>query len=164
MTPLATDEAGGSRAQKIAGLRQLIDALAADETIPLPYELDDSAIHWYVLRDREAAAAVVQGLPCAWQKTVRDGDDPDGGSLDMAGTLGGPAGLDVKVTVNRSAVCHRRVVGTEEVEVDEVVTPAVVKKVKETRDVVVWNCRPILSAQPDSLAAVTPVTEPGVAA
>lgn len=157
MTPLATDEAGGSRAQKLAGLRQLYDLLAADETIPLPYEVDDSAIHWFVLGDKEAAAAVVQGLPCTWQKSVRDGDDPDGGRLDMTGTLGGPSGLKVQVTVQRRAVCTRRVVGTREVEVDEVVTPAVTKKVKETRDVIVWDCQPLLT--PVSAGAVTPDTE-----
>jgi hypothetical protein len=87
------------RAQYIAGLRILADRLEAGQDIPLPYHGDDAPVSWYVLASRDKAAAVTRGLPCTWRKEIRDAAEPADAYLDLTGTLGGPSGLRVKVTV-----------------------------------------------------------------
>lgn len=45
---------------------------------------------------------------------------------------------------SREQVCKAKVVGTKEVEREQIVTPAVTEIVTETVDVVEWECEPLL--------------------
>jgi len=86
---------------------------------------------------RGRLAATARALPCpSWDKTVSES------FMRMAGKL---AGLKVELVAERDAVCTRVVTGTEEREVEKVITPAVVEKVTETVDVVTWDCQPVLA-------------------
>jgi hypothetical protein len=152
------DQGPDSRAQKIAGLRQLADALAANPDMPLPYFGSSQPLPWYLLDDKDAAATVVRALPCAWKKDVDDI------GLRLAATVGGPDGLKVEVVVKRDAVCTRRVVGTEIKKVTKVITPAVMEEVEEPAEIIERICEPILKStepetRPDDATAVTAASD-----
>lgn len=127
------------RARYIDGLRVLASVLESNEGIPLPYHGSgtDITMHFLFGSDpREAMAAAAKALPCNWTKEVRDGGEY-GEYFDLLGAVGG---LKVRLTAYRDAICKRVVVGTEMQDVDEVITPAVTKKVKKPVDIVEWDC------------------------
>ncbi|HEV2376208.1 MAG TPA: hypothetical protein VGS19_29065 [Streptosporangiaceae bacterium] len=128
------------RAAYIDGLRQLATALEDHPELPLPFDGRSDEISWYMQDDKDTLAAAVRALPCTFAKRVWDSDNSQA-YLELTGRI---AGLKVKLNAWRDAVCTRRVVGTEEREVEKVVTPAVVEKVTETVDVVEWDCGPLL--------------------
>lgn len=129
------------RADYIEGLRQLAAVLEANPEIQMPISGGISASSALVIRagdTREDLAAAARAFPCAWAKsTSGDGDQ----WLDLNGQL---AGLHVQLYADREAVCTRRVVGVEDREVEEVVTPAVTRKVTKPVEIVEWDCGPIL--------------------
>lgn len=132
------------RAAYTAGLRQLADALDAHPEIPLPYDGHDGPITIQFLfgaDPRAEMAAAVRALPCAWRKDARDDQ-----YFDLNGNL---AGLKLHLVAFRDEVCTRRVTGTEEREVEEIVTPAVIRKVTKPVEVVEWTCEPILAPRQD---------------
>lgn len=132
------------RAGYIAGLRQLADALEAHPELPLPYDGTTGALTMQFLHDdpRAAMAAAARALPCQLDKVINNYDDmPQGGYLYLRGKL---AGLRVELVTYRDAVCT--IAGYEDREVNEVVTPAVVKKV--TKPMPVWECAPVLAPRP----------------
>lgn len=133
------------RTEYAAGLRMLADLLEAHPEIPLPYD--------------------GSGDSPGQRLTIFDlsGDDPKATARAFARVMPGPIkkeylqdslylqtslrGLRLQLGVTRSAVCERRVIGTEEVVIPaEPAQPAVPQRV-ETRDVVVWDCAPILADQ-----------------
>lgn len=130
------------RAAYVAGLRQLADALDAHPEIPLPWYGAESrspviiGFHGADEDVRKRMAAAVRAMPSCWSK------DPDEKWLNLNGQL---AGLHVQLYASRDAVCTRRVVGTEEREVEEEVRPAETRKVRKQVDVVEWDCGPILN-------------------
>lgn len=129
------------RAAFIDGLRVLAAALEANPEIPLPYHGSSAALTFHFLDGdaRAEMAAAARALPCKWDK--RPWESNGAAYFDLRGKI---AGLRVELTAYRDAVCTKRVVGTEEREVEKVVTPAVVEKVTETVDVVEWDCGPLL--------------------
>lgn len=127
-------------------MRQLMDALEANESIPLPYHgrITPLAIYFNGLDDaRRRLATAARAIPCKWSKTA---DDKPAGStawLEMDGVLGA---LRVKLLAVRDDVCERVVLGTEEREVEEVVRPAETRTITKPVEVVEWRCHPIMSA------------------
>ncbi len=155
-----TQEAPTKRQRYIDGLRVLASVLEEHPEVDLPYNGDTSPIAFYFLSGadpRAEMAAAARALPCAWRKRVRD--DGDGtGVFKLTGEL---AGLRVEMTAYRDAVCKRVVVGTEDREVEEVVTPAVTRTVTKPVEIVEWECGSLLAPLP---AAEPMAIEAGAAA
>jgi len=130
--------AADDRAAYIDGLRQLAGVLEEHEEIPLPFSGSITPLQTGFYGDgaREQMAAAVRAMPGKW---VKDASDK---WLNLTGQL---AGLRIELYAERDAVCTRVVTGTEEREVEKVITPAVTEKVTETVELVEWDCSPILA-------------------
>ena len=132
------------RAKYIEGLRQLAAVLQAHPEIPLPTQGNLLAIGICFMdgdgSDRERMAAAARAFPCDWGKRIRDGGEVSYFELD--GLLAG--GLKVSLSAFRETICTRKVVGTEDHEVEVVITPAVTQKVVKPVEVVEWTCGPVL--------------------
>ena len=132
------------RADYIAGLRLLADALERSPEVPLPYEgiATDMTFHFLHGDDPKAAmAACARALPTSFTK------DADGKYFDLHGKL---AGLRVNLVAFRAEVCERVVTGTRQVEIEEPDPEALAAVPTVTRIEVVedveWVCSPILAA------------------
>lgn len=137
------------RASYIDGLRALADVLEDHPEVPLPYHGHGCEISINFLSGpdpRERLAAAARAFPCDWRKDAWEA--PDGGAayFDLLGKL---HGLRLKLAAYREAVCTRVVTGTEDREVEEVVTPAVTRTVTKPVEVVQWVCAPVLAPAKD---------------
>jgi hypothetical protein len=136
------------RERYVDGLRVLASVLEQNENIPLPIQGHSSTLTMmFYGKDeaiREAMAAAARAFPCNWEKRVSGGGESSE-YFDLLGTLGA---LRVELTAPRKAVCKRVVVGTEEQEVEEVVTPAVTRKVTKPVEIVEWDCGSLLAPRP----------------
>jgi hypothetical protein len=138
-----TDGTATARAEYIAGLRELADALEAHPELQLPYNgrPGGSAINVIpVDHEREQLAAWARVLP--GQKDKK----PRGEYFDLVGAF---RGLHIKVICTRDEVCERVVVGEREV-TEEVPDPealAAVPRITVTRteEEVEWVCGPLLA-------------------
>lgn len=132
------------RGAYIQGLRMLADALEANPDAQLPADGRVLSLAFTFWGDdaREQMAAVTRALPCAWRKETDDGGDGERAYFHLSGSL---AGLRIKLTAYRDAVCTRVVTGTEEREVEEVVRPAETRKVTKPAEVVEWDCGSLLA-------------------
>lgn len=54
-------------------------------------------------------------------------------------------GVSLEIWTGRDDICEGVVVGTETVEVERIIQPAVVEKVTEERDVIEWRCAPLIT-------------------
>ena len=128
------------RASYIDGLRALADILEEHREVPLPYHGDGTAItisrFLSVADPRAEMAATARAFPVRWRKEVRDD------YFDLRGEL---HGLKLHLVAYRDAVCTRVVTGTEEREVEEVITPAVTRMVTKPVEVVEWVCGSVLA-------------------
>jgi hypothetical protein len=127
------------RAAYIGGLRVLATVLELHPEVPLPYEGDLGEINWFLGNDRDQVAAIARAIPCTWDKRIWGKEDEH---FELKGCLAG--GLTLSLNANRAAVCTRRVVGTEDREVEEVVTPAVKRTVVKPVEIVEWDCGSLL--------------------
>lgn len=136
------------RAKYIDGLRILAAVLEQHPGIPLPRTGDAAEpVRFSFLNGdepRQVLAAAARAIPCTWRKEATDADERGRwpGYFDLYGQLGG---LHLKLRAERDVVCTRRVVGTEDREVDEVVTPAVTRTVVRPVEVVAWECDPLMA-------------------
>jgi hypothetical protein len=132
------------RAAYIDGLRQLASVLERNPEVQLPSDGRTLPLAWTFWGGdaREQMAAVARALRCAWQKEVTVEDEEFPAYFRMAGDL---SGLQVQLTAYRDAVCTRVVTGTEDREVEEVVTPALTRKVTKPVEVVEWRCESLLA-------------------
>ena len=136
------------RAAYVQGLLMLASLLEEHEELPLPYEgsASDMTFHFLGGGDpRAAMAAAARALPVTWRKDALDGDGAS--YFELRASL---AGLRIKLTAYRDAVCTRVVTGTREV-TEEVPDPdmlAAVPRVEITRTVedVSWDCEPLMTA------------------
>ena len=149
MTAAAADFPRNERALYIDGMRELMDALEANPSIPLPYQGTGMAMTFHFLmtadpRAEMAAAAVA--LPCDWRKVPREFDSGPA-YLDLQGAI---RGVQVTLTAFREDVCRRVVTGTREVTrtVKDPDALAQVPEVEitETVEDVTWECGPLLAA------------------
>ena len=134
-----TDNA--ERAAYIAGLRQFADLLENDPGLSLP---DTRRIDWYLFagdagdtEQKRLAADLVRRLPGQFDKCELDRLFCFRGSIE---------GLGLEVTVDRSAVCRRVVVGTKTVKKPDPAAPLIEVEVDEVE----WQCEPLLA---DAVAA-----------
>ena len=147
----ATGLEAARRAAYTAGLRALADVLDKHPEVPLPYAGDLGAIDFYFTScddPRAAMAAAARAIPCKWDKRTT----ANGSFFYLSGHL---AGLRIDLTANRDDVCERVVVGVEDKEVEEEVTPAVVRKVTKPVEVVEWRCGSVLAPRPATQAGGT---------
>jgi hypothetical protein len=136
------------RAASIAALRdlgaayiKLAGAIEAHDAIPAPYPSTFRGA--YILlctQTAEELAAAARAMPWTLRKEATDK------YLELHADLGG---LDVQLYAARGKVC--KIVGYEDREVEETVRPAVTEKV--TRSMPVWECAPLLAADPAASAA-----------
>jgi hypothetical protein len=144
----AARKIAAERAGYVAGVRALADVLEEHDEIPLPR----AKILWSFLSDPDARARMAltaRLLPCTWTKNPWEGSSGTG-YFDMNAKL---HGLNLELGAYREQVCERVVVGTEDREVEEVVTPAVVKTVTKPVEVIEWRCHPILAPAADETPA-----------
>jgi hypothetical protein len=142
------------RAKYIEGLRAFASILELHPELPLPVygrTLPMTMGFWGETARGDLTAAA-RAFPCAWRKEVRDSEDGSPSYFDLESSL---AGLAVKLTAYREAVCTRVVTGTEEHEVDEVVTPAVTRKVTKQVETFEWDCGTLLGPRPAAAPAFT---------
>lgn len=134
------------RHQFSQGLRDIADWIDRNPELDLPYGVGSGACRAAtfsigILGDEETIperfAAAVKALGAARSKVS------DSGYMRVERTFA--PGLVVDVWTTREQVCEAVVVGTEEVEREEVVTPAVTRTVTEKRDLIEWRCSPILT-------------------
>lgn len=136
------DTTNDVRAEYIAGLRALADALEQHPELMLPYTGRlSSPMNVIPLGDeqRPQLTAWARALPGKREKQERDQ------YLDLIGAF---HGLGIKVICDRDEVCERVVVGTETV-TKTVKDPAALAAVPEVEvteevEVVEWRCRPLL--------------------
>lgn len=125
---VSTDE----RTKLIADLRSLADFFESTPALTNPY-LRLHAIVYVQPEDFASAASALGG------QRKKDADDK---YFSVIRSIGGAS---VEVYTNRDEVCERVQVGTETVEVEEVVTPAVTKTVTVEQPVYDWECGPLLA-------------------
>ncbi len=128
-----------ARHDYIEGLRQLADILETTPGLQLPVDgqLFPISISFWTSTAREDMAATVRSFPgVIWAKQA------DGAYFRLDGKL---AGLHIQLAAYRDAVCTRKVTGTEELEVEEIITPAVTRKTVKTVEVVEWDCQSLLA-------------------
>jgi hypothetical protein len=138
------------RNETIAGLRALADMLAEHPELPVPIGVDLSVFireegeytdpdlgEWKVTKtEAEKLAEVARALPGRVEK------EQDDSFVRVIKNL--PGGVTYRALASRDEVCTRKVVGTETVEVpDYERTPT--KKVE--REIVEWECEPILAGK-----------------
>lgn len=164
MTDTLTAEADSTGSQPpserdryIDGLRVLASALENNPEIPLPVTGRGASrilIMFHGDDARMTLATAARALPCSWDKRVSGGGESTE-FFDLLGTVGA---LTVELTALREAVCERIVTGTEEREVEEVVTPAVTRVVTKEVETVEWRCGSLLA--PRQLAVDAPEAIP----
>jgi hypothetical protein len=142
------------RAGYIDGLRALADVLEEHPEVPLPYEGASTELTFMFLTGdmRGDLAATARAIPCSWRKGGSDATEKYPAYFDMRGEL---HGLRLHLTAFREAVCTKVVKGTEDREVEEVVTPAVTRKVTKPVEIVEWECHSILAPAADETEAAT---------
>lgn len=118
-----------------AGLRRIADLIDEHSDLPLPYEGTTTRLLWF-LDTPEQLNIVSKAMGGHREKDIGDG---------FAGLKGAIDGVRINALVPREQVCTRRVVGTETVEVPDPAALAAVPKVAVEREVVEWDCHPILA-------------------
>lgn len=137
------------RQKYIDGLRALADILESNPAIQLPTHgtLLPLLIPFTRGQDvRERMAAAARAFRCNWAKSVDESEDGKSAYLNLDGQLNG---LKVQLYAQRDAVCTRRVIGTEQREVETTIIPAVTEKITKEVEIVEWDCTPILAPARD---------------
>lgn len=130
-----------ARAEYIAGLRAIADALEADENLPLPFEGNTSSGTVFC-ETREEIAAWSRVMTGEKRKHIDEDSRLYGFKLN-----GQVHGYTLDLRIDRNEVCRRVVTGTREV-TETVPDPDVeVPTVEVTRTVenVEWVCEPLLA-------------------
>jgi hypothetical protein len=142
------------RERYIDGLRVLASVLETHPKIRIPHqgsgELAAMTLGFWGDDARERLAEAARAFPCAWRKNVRDSEASGAAYFDLHGQLGS---LHVTLTAYRDSVCRRVSTGTKDREVEEVVTPAVTRKVVKPVETFEWECAPVLAGLPERTPA-----------
>src|SRR6266404_5810505 len=133
------------RARAVA-LTALADRLDAHPEATAPYHVPDREINIYctgAADQRAVMAATARAIGCTWAKKPWEANGT--AYFDLVGDF---HGITITITAYRDQVCECVVTGTENREVDEVITPAVpavTRKVTKPVEVITWRCSPILA-------------------
>jgi hypothetical protein len=153
----ASTEPRDERALYIQGMRDLMDALEASPSIPLPYQgrADTIALTFHFLNGadpRAEMAAAARALPCDFRKEPKDYGDVS--YLDLAGAI---RGVRIRLVAYRDAVCTRVVTGTREVtrtvQDPEALAQVPEVEITETVEDVTWECGSLLAPAADDAPA-----------
>lgn len=134
----AREAATNTRSALIQGLRDLADALEQHPGIPEP-----APVSVNIFLDDDATvqmAAIRRAIGGTWEKEATD-------RFFWIRKRFGPVSLEVNAY--REQVCTRVVVGTETVEVPDPAAP----KVTVEREIVRWDCSPLLDDEPQQAAS-----------
>lgn len=138
-----------TRAEFVKGLRDVAAWIEANPQVPLPSPAQNGVplrISVPVLSWRDGVGDI--DVPAAFAEAVKalgGTREKDAGDHYMKVTRAFGPGLELYVWTTRDEVCEAVVVGTETVEVEKVITPAVTETVTEERDVIEWRCAPVLA-------------------
>ena len=135
ITDDATTDVDTTRADFIAGLRDLADFYEAAPDFPVPFEAkfdDSSQYHLHGIDGPDQLATLTRMLG---GRRTKDADEH---AVHITRRFG--PGVVVELYVSREEVCERRVVGTETVEVPDPDAP----KITIEREIVEWVCAPVL--------------------
>lgn len=141
------------RAEYIAGLRQLADALEQHPELNLPFNGRTPESNIFVTT---AGGGDPRGQVAAWARVLPGRKDKRerGEYLDLHGAF---RGLHIKVIANREAVCEKVVIGTEtvtEIVPDPVYIASAPMIERETeREIVEWVCPPSILADAEPVGA-----------
>lgn len=124
-----------TRAAFVAGLRAVADFLDDHPDFPTPSTYSIPAF-------QSGAWTPADFARCASMLGGTRSKDANDNWIEVRRPFGP---LTLVVFSSRDAVCEKRIVGVETVEVDEEVTPAVTRKVTVEREIVEWDCKPVLS-------------------
>lgn len=105
-------------------------------------DADSLTIYVYGERQRERVAELIAAVGGKWDKDV------SGTQLQLSQIIAGS--FRVRLWIDRDQVCVAKVVGTEEVEVTDYEAVGELPKKKITRDVIEWECAPLLSGAEQS--------------
>lgn len=126
------------RAEYIAGLRALADALESDPGLTVPFSGSAASDLSVFIETKEELQHWVRVMPGRKDKQVDDGDDNWG--FRLAGAI---RGLHVLVYAPRDEVCTARIVGTKTVERR---IPIDYQTVTEEVPEVEWDCGSLLAS------------------
>lgn len=144
-----TETAVTTTAERMAFVAELLAGLPADLPAPCVFAYSNGTVEvtWQVLHDEAETQlptmlAVRRAIGGQWEKK------PWGDRFDISQQVND--WLTVEVYAHRDVVCTRRVVGTEQFTV-----PAVEAQPErtETREIVEWDCHPILGDEPAAVAS-----------
>ena len=140
-----------------AGLRAVASFLDDHPEVPLPL-LDSHTDHMFTtmaiyLVDESTARAELTAIARAM------GTANKAASGDRFQVYRDFHGIRVMAQAPRDQVCTRVVTGVEDREVEEVVTPAVVRKVRKPVEVVEWRCEPLLAPVADGVQEPVPLAK-----
>jgi hypothetical protein len=127
---MLTEAQQKDREDFIQGLRDLADWYEASTEVKAPWYLSASIY----MDDKEEARAVAKSSQGGIDKIYMDGD------LTLRKEFGDVVRFSARA--DRKTVCTAKVVGTEEVEVPDYSVPTPTKK--EVREVIEWQCDPLL--------------------
>lgn len=130
------------RATFVAGLRALADHYETTDQ-QLPFRSAEIVL---IENDREQFAAEVRTMGGSRSKRATDG-------LYEVTRDFGPY-VVLRLIASREEVCEAVVVGTETVIEDEIIEPAVTRRVERQRDKIEWRCAPVL-AERDQIGAMS---------
>lgn len=132
-----------TRAEQVAGIRELADWLEAHPEVPIPHELTGNDYSYVLIMTlsvddpKATLAAIARALPGDVKK------DADSSQFEIEGRVGG---INVKAIAQRNEVCERVVVGTREITRTipdpRVAVPEI--EVTETIEDVKWVCTPLM--------------------
>lgn len=133
----------GNRDRFTAGLRAVAAFLDDHPEVPLPYLGSPPELMIYLHGDGQRArlAAITRAMGNVTKTPVSYSDGAERFQVQREFD-----GIALVAQATRDQVCTRVVTGTEDREVEEVVTPAVTRKVTKPVEVVTWECLPILAA------------------
>lgn len=139
----STDAERDERRAFCGGLRELADVLERGVNIPLPSPNANA----FPSSAKEFAAAVRE-IPGRLDKRTW-GESMGTPHMEVSRKFGP---ITFSLSTPRSKVCTPKVIGTEKVEVEEVVKPAVTEKKLVERDVIQWECEPLLGCTGEDAA------------
>lgn len=132
-----------------AGLRAFADWFDEHPEFEVPYEATPTSSRTFshgALDSREQFATLTRALGGHRDKEVDDS------YYRVWRDFGG--GVRFEVWALRNEVCEAVVVGTETVIEDEIIEPAVTRRVERQRDKIEWRCAPVL-AERDQIGAMS---------
>jgi hypothetical protein len=129
-----------AKRKKYAGdIGELFAHLAEHPGTPMPYQVvrREVEFNFFGANPQADIAAVTKTFRCGtWEKRTYGIETA---YFEMTGEW---RGWKIHVSAYRDAVCKRVVTGTEDREVEEIVTPAVTRMVTKPVEIVAWECEP----------------------